>query len=96
MREEICALIRYHSFPPFAMHSDNAEYRMARIASCGELAGSFNMEKLCLLERADILGRTAPDTEAALERIAYCELLAEEIGCKYGPYPFANPHSQRA
>ena len=96
MREEVCALIRYHSFPPFAIHNENAEYRLTRIASCGELAPGFTIEKLCLLERADMKGRKASDIEDSIEKIAYCEMLAEEAGCLKAPYPFATPYSQRA
>lgn len=96
LRETVCALIRYHSFPPFAIHNKNPELRLLRIASCGELAEGFTIEKLCLLERADMRGRLGMDIEESVEKIEYCEMLAKEIGCLRAPYRFADPFSQRA
>ena len=43
-----------------------------------------------------MLGRTADDTEDLLERAALTELLADELGCLYGPKSFASPYAQRA
>ena len=96
LRETVCALIRYHSFPPFAMHNQNPELRLLRIASCGELAEGFTIERLCLLERADMRGRLGMDIAETVDKIEYCEMLAKEIGCFEGPYRFADPFSQRA
>lgn len=96
LRESVCALIRYHSFPPFAMQNQNAELRLLRIASCGELAEDFTIERLCLLERADMRGRLGMDIAESVEKIEYCELLAKEIGCFTAPYRFSDPFSQRA
>lgn len=96
MREVIAALIRYHSFPPFAAYKEDAELRTLRIASCGELAPGFTIDKLCLLERADILGRIGHDTEGSLEKVELCRMVAEEAGCLHGPYRFADPYSQHA
>ena len=96
MREVICALIRYHSALPFMMAHENADYRLLRIASCGELAEGFTLQALCLLERADMRGRRGMDIPASLEKIAYCALLAEESGCLTGPYRFCDPYSQWA
>lgn len=96
MREVIAALIRYHSFPPFAAYKEDAELRTHRIASCGELAPGFTIDRLCLLERADILGRIGHDTEGSLEKVELCRMIAEEAGCLLGPYSFPNPYSQHA
>jgi putative nucleotidyltransferase with HDIG domain len=63
LRESICNLVRYHSFPPYAIKSENAELRLLKIASNGVLAENFSIEKLCVLERADVLGRIQPQKE---------------------------------
>jgi len=96
MREAICALVRYHSYPPFAMTDDNAERKLLKIAAIGELVPAFSIQKLCLLERADVLGRISADADDYLARVEYCSALAEEIGCKDAPYRFASPYSKRA
>lgn len=96
IRESVCNLVRYHSFPPFAIKTENAERRLLAIASNGELATGFSIEKLCLLERADVLGRVAYDQAEYLERIDYCKDLAKEIGCLYEPYKFVSNYAKRA
>ena len=96
IRESICNLIRYHSFPPYAMTYKNVEQRLLRIASNGALATYFSIEKLCALERADMLGRVYADVEESLERVEWCKAFAEESGCLSAPYKFADDFSQRA
>ncbi len=96
LRESICALIRYHSFPTFSSIAENAELRILKIAATGELAKYFSVRKLCLLEKADILGRISQRREEFLDRVYFCEMLAEEIGCADKPYSFADKYSQRA
>ena len=94
LREVVCSLIRYHSAVPYMMHHENAEWRLLRIASCGELADGFTLKALCTLERADMRGRYGNDLAASLEKVAYCEMLAEECGCLEAPYRFCDPYSQ--
>lgn len=96
MREAICALVRYHSYPPFCEGDRNAERKLLKIAAVGEHAPGFSIRRLCLLERADVLGRIGADASDYLDRIAYCEALSEEIGCLDVPYSFASPYSKRA
>lgn len=96
LREAICNLVRYHSFPPYALSSKNAELRLLKIAANGELSKDFSIEKLCALERADVLGRIQSNTDDSLYKIDCCRELAEDIGCLKGPYEFANNFSKRA
>ncbi len=96
MRESICQLIRYHSFPPYTPTYKNADYRILKIAANGALAQDFSMDKLCALERADANGRIFVGESDSLDRIEYCRLLSEELGCLTQPYAFANDFSQRA
>ena len=94
-RETVCALIRYHMAAP-RLGENEDRVRLLQIAAQGELAEDFSLWRLCLLGRADMLGRTADDTEDLLERAALTELLAEEFGCLYGPKSFASPYAKRA
>ena len=95
VREAVSFLVRYHSFPPYAMGAKNAERRLFEISSNGELTSDFTVEKLCFIEKADVLGRICKDTDEQLQKIEYCEDLAKEIGCFDAPYAFASPFSQR-
>lgn len=96
LREAICNLIRYHSYPPFCMIDADAERKLLRITANGELTPDFTLRRLCLLERADVLGRVSEDADDYLSRIAYCQALAEELGCLDAPHAFASDFSKRA
>ena len=96
LRESICFLVKYHSFPPHVIKEKNPEYKILRIASAGNLAKLFNLKKLCILSDADVLGRECYDKADYLERIEYCRIIAEELGCFEKPYLFKNDFSQRA
>ena len=96
LRESVCALIRYHSFPPHAAERNDAERYFHRIACLGELARGFSVRALCLLEKADILGRISQDNGEWLERVEYCLMMAEEFECADAPFPFASDTAKRA
>ncbi len=96
LRESVCALIRYHSFPPHAIERNDAERYFHRIACLGELAGGFSVRKLCLLEKADILGRISENGGEWLERVEYCLMMAEEYECADTPFVFASDAAKRA
>lgn len=96
MREGICTLVRYHTFPPFAIKSENPELKILKIASMGELTRDFSMRKLCAIEVADAIGRVGTSTDEYLERTEYCRMLSEELGVLDSPYAFTSEHTQRA
>ena len=96
MREGICTLVRYHTFPPFAIRSDNPELKILKIAAMGELTPDFSMRKLCAIETADAMGRVGTSTDDYLERTEYCRMLSDELGVLDAPYRFASPYSERA
>ncbi len=96
MRECICSLIRYHSYPPFAFSDKNATEKLVKIASIAQTVPSFSINKLCLLERADVLGRIGSGRDDYLERVALCVEMARELGCLDAPYNFKDKYSQRA
>ena len=96
LREAICLLIRYHSFPPYALSNSNPELKLLKVAANGELAKNFSLGKLCVLERADALGRISSSAQDMFERIECCRMLAEELECLNMPYEFSDDFSKRA
>lgn len=93
LRETVCALIRYHSLPPHAVYEANGVRRLLKAAASGELLPGFSVELLCLLARADVLGRVCGDQEELLEAVELCGALAEEHGCLTGPPAFPSRHT---
>lgn len=96
IREAICLLIRYHSFPPHAIDLDDARLRLHKIASNSILAPCFTIRMLCILCKADMIGRCCNDQQQMLEQISLCEELAHEEGCLDGCYPFKTDVVRRA
>ncbi|MBO4944050.1 MAG: AAA family ATPase [Muribaculaceae bacterium] len=95
-RETICRLIRYHSFPPHAIESDDASRRLLRIASASRLLPDFSLRLLCILAKADMLGRICDDKSQMLDNIALCEELAGEENCLDSCFPFPSRYTERA
>ena len=96
VREAICLLVRYHSVPPIVMVRDNPQLQLHRIAANGLLAPDFSIKTLCLLCKADMLGRRCTDQQELLNKITLCEELAKEEGCFETCYPFPSSYTQRA
>lgn len=96
IREAICLLIRYHSFPPHAIDMEDCKLRLHRIASNSLLVPDFNIHLLCLLSKADMLGRRCNDQQQILEQVTLCEELAKEEECLDGCYPFPSDATRRA
>ena len=96
VREAICLLIRYHSFPPVVIEHEQARLRLHRMAADSLLSPDFSIKMLCILSKADMLGRKCADQQALLEKIALCEELAKEEGCYEGSFPFPSAHTRRA
>lgn len=95
VRETICLLVRFHSYPPFAIYDDSHPRKMLAIAANGELAPSFNLKLLYILEKADVLGRICDESDY-LEKIECFKILAQEADCFECPYKFTTTYSQRA
>ena len=93
-REGVCALIRYHSLPAHAIDREDGKRRLMKVAALGELIPGFTIRLLCILAKADALGRLCEDREELLERVELCQALAEEAGCLDGPYPFPSEHTR--
>lgn len=96
MRESVCAFIKYHSYPPFAITNNNPNHKMLKVSYQVKLATCFSIRKLCILERADVKGRIGASVSDYFEKIEYCRLLGEELGCLDKPYSFPNAYTARA
>lgn len=93
-RETICTLIRYHSFPPHAIEHEN-NVKLHTIAANGLLMPDFSIKMLCILSKADTLGRICEDQKEILEKIEMCKELAIEEGCYESCYQFPSDLTRR-
>lgn len=97
LRETVCNLIRYHSFPPHAIDDPDGKRKLLAIAANGQNCPMFTIELLCALCEADALGRVCKDEQDRLhmaEHVQLCQEFAIENGCYHGPYPFPSAHTQ--
>jgi len=85
VRETICLLVRYHDFPHRAVMKKNAAEKLIVIAEEGRTVTDFSIKLLCVLSKADILGRLCKDRDNSLNLIALCESIALREGCYEGP-----------
>ena len=96
LRETVCNLIRYHSFPPHALEHPDGKRKLLSIAANGENCPMFTLSLLCLLSRADAMGRIAEDRAQMAEQVLLCAEFAKECGCFQAPYPFPSAHTKFA
>lgn len=96
LRETVCNLIRYHSFPPHAMADPDGKRKLLAIAENGRQCPLFTIELLCILCEADARGRVCQDRQRMIEAVQLCRELAEETGCCHRPFPFPSPHTRYA
>ncbi len=94
LRETVCNLIRYHSFPPYAIDDPDGKRKLLAIAANGQNCPMFTMEMLCALCEADALGRECEDKNHMLEQISLCVELAKESGCYDHPFAFPSAHTR--
>ena len=93
-REAICTLIRYHSFPAHAIAFEDGYFgilKLHRVASNSLLMPDFSIKMLCILAKADTLGRVCDDQAEILEKIEFCKEIAIEEGC----YNFPSNYTRR-
>lgn len=94
LRETVCNLIRYHSFPPHAIDDPDGKRKLIAVAANGALCPMFTVRLLCLLCQADALGRECEDKPHMLEQIALCAELAKENHCYDRPLLFPSAHTR--
>lgn len=91
IRETICLLIKYHSFPLYIYDDDK---KIIKLSLNQELASDFNIKMLCILSKADILGRIGPDKDINIDKIEYCILKAKELKCYETSFKFSNNYTK--
>lgn len=97
LRETVCNLIRYHSFPPHAIDDPDGKRKLLAIAANGQNCPMFTIELLCVLCEADALGRVCLDEQDRAhmaEQVQLCREFAKESGCYDAPYPFPSAHTR--
>ena len=75
VREQIVGLVRYHGLPLWLMHKPDP------LKALIEASFKVNTEWLCILAKADILGRICEDQNEMLERIDFFEAYCKEQEC---------------
>ena len=96
LRETVCSLIRYHSFPAHAIDDPDGKRKLMAIAANGELCPMFTIELLCVLCEADGLGRECADKAHMLEQVGLCAELAKESDCYDHAFPFSSAHTRHS
>ena len=97
LRETVCLLIRYHSFPPHAIDDPDGKRKLLTIAANGQNCPMFTIELLCALCEADALGRVCLDERDGLhmmEQVQLCREFAKENSCYTGPFQFPSSHTR--
>lgn len=97
LRETVCNLIRYHSFPAHAIDDPDGKRKLLAVAANGHQCSMFTIELLCVLCEADALGRMCQEEQDRVhmvEQVQLCRELAKESGCYDGPFPFPSSHTQ--
>lgn len=92
-REAVCLLIRYHSFPVYFFEKEEPERAIRSIASNSELTSDFNIKHLCILSKADVLGRIGEDNRYSVSAVDMCRDFAIECSCYESQYPFKDLHT---
>lgn len=91
IRETICLLIKYHSKPIFIF---DEERQIIKISLNNNLADDFSIEMLCILSKADIIGRIGPDQKNQLEKIEICKLNSMNLNCYDKAFVFNNNYTK--
>ncbi|MBS1834690.1 MAG: AAA family ATPase [Acidobacteria bacterium] len=84
VREQICALVRFHQVPFYLIEREDAARTVRRMSQ------SLRCAHLATLARADALGRRCADQQELLTRIGLFEELCRELGCLDQAWPFAD------
>ena len=87
-REEIAAMVRYHSRPQFLVEADQPELEIRR------LSWMVDTRLLYFFTLADTRGRDAGESGRAEDNLHLWRLAAEENGCFGTRYPFENDHAR--
>ena len=82
VREEICALVRYHGAPLWGSEDENRHKKLVNISL------RCNTKLLAILAKADVLGRICQDSDELLDKIEWFELECQTYNCFNKPKEF--------
>jgi predicted kinase len=88
VREQVCALVRYHQSPFHLINRPDAQwlaFLISQTARCHLLA---------MLAKADIMGRECADKALLLDRVALFSEYCREQQCLFSPRRFPSAHSR--
>lgn len=88
MREQICALVRFHQTPFHLIDREEAPRTLRRISQL------VRCDHLAILARADAQGRRCQDQDGLLTKVELFEELCREQGCFDRPWPFPSALSR--
>jgi predicted kinase len=87
-REHVCALVRHHQVPFWALERPDLERIVLRVSL------TARNDDLAILATADILGRVCGDADSVQENIALFEEYCSELGVLDRPWTFASDHAR--
>ena len=88
IREQIVGLVRHHGLPIWLFEKTDPVKVLVKASM------EVNLQWLCLLAKADMLGRICDDQEEMLYRIACFEEFCKENKCWENPYRFKSDAAQ--
>jgi predicted kinase len=88
IREEICALVRYHGRPPYLLEKVDPAQEII------SLSWHVNHRLLFLFALADTRGRRTTEMSRPEENIQLWKMVAEENDCFEKPYAFVNDQAR--
>ncbi|WP_437809676.1 AAA family ATPase [Sorangium sp. So ce1078] len=88
LREQVCALVRYHQIPFYLIERDDAQ----RVAA--EISLHARCDLLALVAEADIRGRVCADMNRVVDNIELFREFCRDEGCYRAPRSFASDHTR--
>ena len=86
LRERICTLIAFHQIPFWLL--ERPEWQARRTLT--EVSLTVENRLLALFAEADARGRVAPDRQRIIDNAMLYAEMADELGCRDAPFPFAS------
>lgn len=88
LREQVCALVRYHQLPFYLIDREDAQRLAIEISMVGRC------DLLALVAEADIRGRVCNDLQSILDKIELFTEFCRENSCLNTPYSFPSKHTK--
>ncbi len=88
IREQVCALIRFHQVPYYLIE------RTDPLRSVAAISQTARCDLLTILAEADVRGRICADQQRLLDNVALFAELCRENDCLTGAYAFASEHAR--